>query len=259
MLNPLTAELTVMRQSMVFSGLEVIAHNVNRRQKDVKVFEFGKTYHKTENGYKELEKLSIFVSGSQQAESWLQETRKADFHTISKLVRLVLQKLGYTNFETTEVQNSALQYGIQFVMNKKVIAQIGLLKPSMAKKADVKQDVFYAELDWAYFLKKGKAPVLFQEIPKFPEVRRDLSLVLDKKVSFEEIKQISFKTERKLLQEVNVFSVYEGESIGEDKKSYALSFILQDSSKTLNDKTIDKTMTRLMKTFEKELGAVIRK
>ncbi len=270
MLNPLSSELTVMRQSMIFSGLEVIAHNVNRRQKEVKIYEFGKTYHRlpkqegeelvaAKNKYEENEKLSIFITGSKQAESWISPTEKADFHSISKLVQLTLQKLGINDFQTAEVENSAFQYGIQYVANKKVIAQLGMLKPSVCKLADVKQEVFYAEIDWAYFVKKGKPKVTFQEISKFPEVRRDLSLVLDKSVSFEQVKQLAFRTERKLLQSVNVFSVYEGENIGEDKKSYALSFILQDASKTLNDKTIDKTMGKLMQQFERELGAVIRK
>jgi phenylalanyl-tRNA synthetase beta chain len=270
MLNPLSSELTVMRQSMIFSGLEVIAHNVNRRQKEVKIYEFGKTYHKlpkqegddlvaAKNKYDEKEKLTVFVTGSKQAESWISPTEKANFHSLSKLVQLTLQKLGFTNYQSTDVQNSAFQYGIQLEQNKKVIAQLGMLKPSVCKLADVKQEVFYAEIDWAYFVKKGKPKVTFQEISKFPEVRRDLSLVLDKSVSFEQVRQLAFRTERKLLQSVNVFSVYEGESIGEDKKSYALSFILQDASKTLNDKAIDKTMGKFMNQFERELGAVIRK
>lgn len=259
MLNKLSVDLAVLRQSMVFSGLEVVVHNVNRRQKDVKVFEYGKTYKKVEGGFEEHEKLSIFVSGGQHAESWISAGGKANFHTLAGLVQLVVGKIGLEGYETKDAEHGALQYGIQFVKNKKSIAQFGLVKPSLCKKLGLKQEVFYAELDWEYIAKKGKKKVVFKEIPKFPEVRRDLSLVLNKSVTFEEVKRVARQAERKLLQSMNVFSVYEGESIGEGKKSYAISFILQDKDKTLTDKVIDKAMNRLIQQFEKQLGAVIRK
>lgn len=259
MLNKLSVDLAVLRQSMVFSGLEVVAHNVNRRQKDVKVFEYGKTYKKTEDGFKEHEQLSLFVSGSQQQESWIASTQKATFHTLSHLIQVVFGIIGLEKYETNDATHGALQYGVQYIINKKVVAQLGMVKPSLAKKLGLKQEVFYAELDWEYIAKKGKKKVVFQEIPKFPEVRRDLSIVLDKNISFEQVKSVALKSERKLLQELNVFSVYEGENLGEGKKSYAISFTLQDKDKTLTDKVIDKAMNRLIHSFEQQLGAIIRK
>ena len=259
MLNKLSVDLGVLRQSMVFSGLEVVAHNVNRRQKDLKLFEYGKVYKHTTDGYDEKEKLSIFVSGNQQPESWLAESRQSDFHTLKRLVDVVCQVVGIDGFDTTDAVHGALQYGIQYVKNDKIIAELGLVKPSLCKKLGLKQSVLYAELDWEYIVKKGKKKVIFQEIPKFPEVRRDLSLVLNKSVKFEDVKKIAFQTEKKLLQHINVFSVYEGESIGEGKKSYAISFTLLDKAKTLTDKVIDKSMNKLIQAFEQQLGAVIRK
>lgn len=278
MLNKLSVDLGVLRQSMVFSGLEVVAHNVNRRQKDLKLFEYGKIYRRnsdfqksSENGESDLgkseiskmfteeEKLSIFVSGNQQAESWVADSQKANFHSLATLVNLVTGIIGLEGYDTAEATHGALQYGIQYVKNGKAIAQLGLTKPSLCKKMGLKQEVFYAELDWDYIAKKGKKKVIFQEIPKFPEVRRDLSLVLNKSVSYAQIKELAMKSERKLLQNMNVFSVYEGENIGEGKISYAINFILQDKDKTLTDKIIDKSMNRLIIAFEQQLGAIIRK
>jgi len=279
MLNKLSVDLAVLRQSMVFSGLEVIAHNVNRRQKDLKIFEFGKTYAKqaqyqevyeqvaseeepdfeVKQLFSEKQKLSIFVTGNQQAESWIATNQKSHFHSLSHLVQLVFNVVGIEGYQTNDALHGALQYGVRYELNKKVIAQLGLVKPSLCKKLGLKQEVFYAELDWDYMAKKGKKKVTFQEIPKFPEVRRDLSLVLDTKVSFAQVQEVAFKTERKLLQRINVFSVYEGENLGEGKKSYAISFILQDKDKTLTDKVIDKSMNRLIQAFEQQLGAIIRK
>ena len=283
MLNKLSVDLAVLRQSMVFSGLEVVAHNVNRRQKDVKLFEYGKIYKKQQQSklelvkdkvsellgkenevaisekFSEQEQLVLFVTGNQHQESWLAPNQKVNFHSLSSLVQVIFGIVGLEKYDTTDADHGALQYGAQYTINKKVIAQLGLVKPSLAKKIGLKQDVFYAELDWAYIAKKGKKKVVFQEIPKFPEVRRDLSIVLDKSVSFEQVKSVALKAERKLLHSLNVFSVYEGENLGEGKKSYAISFMLQDKDKTLTDKVIDKSMNRLIQSFEQQLSAIIRK
>lgn len=260
MLNQLSADLGVMRQSMVFSGLEAVAHNINRRQSDLKLFEFGRTYHKKgERKYEEREHLAIFVTGNTKAETWQMPSTPSNFHSLLRLVEMVLQRLGLGDYDTEDSSSDLFQYGLELTYNKKVLAQIGRLKNTVSKKAGVKQEVFYADLDWEALTAKAQQTVEYQEIPKFPEVRRDLSLVLDKSVSFAQVKALAAQTERKLLRRLNVFSVYEGENLEEGKKSYAISFILQDANKTLNDKTIDKTMNRLMQRFEKELGAVIRK
>lgn len=260
MLNQLSADLGVMRQTMVFSGLEAIAYNINRRQKELKLYEFGRTYRKVgDRKYKEQEHLALFVTGNQREESWIGTAQKADFHTLSGLVQMVLQRMGITEYTTADTSSALFQYGIQYEVQKKVVVQMGRLKDSVCKKSGVKQEVFYADFDWDALVNKASQTIEYQEIPKFPEVRRDLSLVLDKLVSFEQVKQLALQTERKLLRKVNVFSVYEGENLGEGKKSYAISFVLQDAEKTLDDKAIDKTMGKLMFRFEKELGAVIRK
>lgn len=258
-LNKLSEDLDVMRQSLLFSGLEVLAHNINRRQSNLKFFEFGKTYHKTDKGYQESTKLAIFITGNQAEESWMQASEKVDFHTLASAVQKVLQKMNLGEIQSKTSENTILDYGLTYVGKKRAVAELGLVKDKYLKVAEIKQPVFYAELDWEYLLKQYDNSLEMSEISKFPEVRRDLSLVLDKRVSFAEIKNLALQREKKLLKSVNVFDVYEGKNIEEGKKAYALSFILEDKSKTLTDKAIDKTMKKLMFAFEKELGALIRK
>lgn len=262
--NRLSADLGVMRQSLLFSGLEVLAYNINRRQKDLRFFEFGKTYQKQVKAdgtpfYAENDRLSLFVTGSKHPESWQAAEQKTDFFQLAGTVQKVLQKLGAMQATTQEIEGSSLfAYGLAFVMNKREIARVGLVQMQHAKAADIKQEVFYAEIDWTYLAAKLKQPT-YSELSKFPEVRRDLSLVLDNQVSFEQIRRLAYQTERQLLKTMNVFDVFTGESLGNGKKAYALSFILQDQSQTLTDQVIDKTMEKLMGVFERQLGAVIRK
>ncbi|QCR23561.1 phenylalanine--tRNA ligase subunit beta [Pontibacter sp. SGAir0037] len=253
-------DLDVLRKSMVFSGLEVLRRNINRRQKDLKVYELGKIYEQQEGKYKESVKLSLFVTGNMTAESWQQPSAKAVFHSLAGVVQNVLHKLNAADYESQPLEpNSYVSQGISYVKNGTVVAQLGLLDAKMARSLDVKEQVWYAELNWDYLLKKYKSSLVAEELPKFPEVRRDLSLVLDKNVSFDQVKQIAFRTERKLLQDINVFDVYEGDKIEAGKKAYAISFTLLDKQQTLTDKVIDATMNRLMQQFEKQLGAFIRK
>jgi len=164
-----------------------------------------------------------------------------------------------SKFDTQEADTSVFQYVLTYLINKKPVVSLGLLKTQLAKLADVEQAVFYADCDWEYLLKQYSGKVAFTEIPKFPEVRRDLSLVIDSEVKFEQVSAIAAKTEKNLLQNVNAFDVYAGEKLGEGKKSYSVSFTLIDKEKTLTDEVIDKTMQRLIAAYEKELGAVIRK
>jgi phenylalanyl-tRNA synthetase beta chain len=258
-LNALSEDLGVMRQTLMFNALEVIAHNINRRQKNVKVFELGKVYYAKNAGYGEGQKLSIAISGEAISESWLQGSRPSSFHDLKSAMEIVLNNFGIKNYVCIPTEKKDYAYGLDIEVNKKVIANIGLVQKSLLKLIDIKQPVFYVEIDWDYLLKYKKPALVAEEISKFPEVRRDLSLVLDKKVTYEEIKDLTRKTERSILKDLNVFDVYEGESLGENKKAYAISFILEDKEKTLTDKVIDKTMSRLMEVFEKQLGAVIRK
>ncbi|MBW3470229.1 phenylalanine--tRNA ligase subunit beta [Arthrospiribacter ruber] len=258
-LNKLSEDLGVMRQTLLFSGLEVLAHNINRRQKDLKLFEFGTAYFKTAEGYREEKKLALFLTGDKAGESWLAPSKGVSFPDIYATVEVVLDKLGIENTEVEIIHEAPFDYGLKIHLGSKVLGTIGLLNSKICKQAEVKQEVFFAELSWDLLGKKAKGLNKFSEISKFPEVRRDLSLVIDKEVSFDQIRKVALKSGGKLLQRIGVFDVYQGEKIEPGKKAYALSFYLQDKEQTLTDKIIDKTMNRLIQSFEKEVGAFIRK
>jgi phenylalanyl-tRNA synthetase beta chain len=258
-LNKLSEDLGVMRQTLLFSGLEVLAHNLNRRQKDLKLFEFGKTYSKANGKYQERKRLGLFLTGSKHSESWLSKSEPTDFHFLATAVHQILYRLRVKNFETSEAPGEILSYGLRYQANNRELVTFGLLRPEIAKFVDIKGPVFYADFDWDYLTKQYSSKVTAEEISKYPEVRRDLSLVIDKQVSFKEIKALATASEKRLLKAVNIFDVYEGENIGSDKKSYSVSFILQDENQTLTDTVIDRTMQKLIDLFEQELKAVIRK
>ncbi|MCE7059663.1 phenylalanine--tRNA ligase subunit beta [Dyadobacter sp. CY343] len=257
-LNYLSEDLSVMRQTLLFSGLEVIAHNVNRRQRDLKLFEFGKTYHQSGDKYVEKERLSLFLTGNIQQESWTEKSREVTFHDLAAFVTQVLASLKIREVEKQEADKAIFKSGLTLFANKKPVVTLGLLNAAVTKKLDIKAPVYFADFDWEYLLRQYSAAVEYREVPKFPEVRRDLSIVVNKKITFEELKQIAYRTERQLLRSVNVFDVYEGANL-EGKKSYSISFILQDEQQTLTDKVIDKSMQRLINAYEKEFEAVIRK
>jgi len=258
-LNKLSHELGVMRQTLLFTGLEVLDYNINRKQTDLKLYEFGKTYRKENDQYGEREILGLFLTGNRHAETWQQPTQKSNFHTLLGILHKILAKLNANQYTSLPSALAFFSYGLTLTTQNKTIAEIGLVKPSLAKTLGIKQDVFYAEVDWLALLNQLKTRYPYEEISKFPEVRRDLSLVIDKNISFERIKEVAFQVERKLLRQINCFDVYEGTSLGEGKKAYSISFVLQDDEKTLTDTQIDKTMQRLMETYEKQLGAFIRK
>ncbi|MCF0070827.1 phenylalanine--tRNA ligase subunit beta [Dyadobacter sp. CY261] len=257
-LNYLSEDLSVMRQTLVFSGLEVIAYNSNRRQKDLKLFEFGKTYHEIDGKYVEKERLSVFITGNIRQESWFEKSREVVFHDLAAFVNQVLASVKIKDVQKQQADNAIFKSGLTLLANKKPVVSFGLLQAGVAKKLDIKAPVYYADFDWDYLLRQYSAAVKYVEVPKFPEVRRDLSVVVNKNVTFEELRQAAYKTERSLLRAVNVFDVYEGANL-EGKKSYSISFILQDEQQTLTDKVIDKSMQRLIATYEKEFEAVIRK
>lgn len=257
-LNYLSEDLSVMRQTLLFSGLEVIAYNSNRRQKDLKVFEFGKTYHQIDGKYIEKERLSVFLTGNIRQESWFEKSREVVFHDLAAFVNQVLAAVKIKDVQKQPANSAVFKSGLTLLANKKPVVSFGLLNAAVAKKLDIKAPVYFADFDWEYLLRQYSAAVEYSEVPKFPEVRRDLSLVVNKNVTFEELRQAAYKTERSLLRAVNVFDVYEGANL-EGKKSYAISFILQDEQQTLTDKVIDKSMQRLIATYEKEFEAVIRK
>lgn len=263
-LNKLSEDLGVMRQTLIFSGLEVIAYNVSHRKKNLKFFEFGKTYEKSETKYLERKQLAIFMCGQQQTESWRGAGTEVSFHDLSSTIRKIFNRFDIVDPKQKVLEDAKFSYALDYQFNGKSIAQAGLLHPKLAALAGVKQPVFFASLDWPALLENvrklsAKERLIYREISKFPEVRRDLSLVLDKQLSFSQVEFVAKKYSDTLVKDINVFDIYEGESIGTNKKAYALSFVLQDTEKTLTDKVIDKTMNKLMNFFEKELGAVIRK
>ena len=259
MLNPLSSDLSAMRQSMLFSGLEAISYNINRRNSDLKFFEFGKTYHKLPSGYEENKHLTMFVTGNSSNETWNQATAKSDFFLFKGYVNTVLSRLGLdAKITTLPLEMDLLSEGVSLVIGKETIVEFGTVKKNILKHFDIKQEVFYADFDWNRIQKYVSNKIKFTDIPKYPEVRRDLSLLLDESVTFENIYAIAKQTEKALLKEVNLFDVYQGKNLPEGKKSYAVSFTIQDNSKTLTDTQIEKIMSKLQGNFEKQLGASLR-
>ncbi len=258
MLNPLSNDLSAMRQSLLFSGLEAVSYNINRRNADLKLFEFGKSYHKMPSGYEENKHLSLFVTGNKQAENWTTPQKTSDFFLFKGYVQSILTRLSLTKTQTIPVTNDVFNEGIAIAIGNDVLVELGTVKKSILKYFDIKQEVFYADFNWNLILKLISIRIKYLDIPKYPEVRRDLSLLLDKNISFDQLYSIASSSEKNLLKDIQLFDVYEGKNLPEGKKSYALSFIIQDTTKTLTDDQIDKIMSKLQQHFEKEVGAVLR-
>jgi phenylalanyl-tRNA synthetase beta chain len=258
-LNPLSSDLDVMRQSMLYSGLEAIAYNQNRRNADVKFYEFGKTYHLNNGKYEERNHLSVFLSGKVDADQWNQAGKNISFYNLKAAVDSILKRLNIQNMQSDEVANPEFAYGVQYRRGAKVLVEFGAVANQSLKVTDVNKTVFYADFNWDMILMLVKNNTIsFKEVSKFPAVRRDLSMLIDQNIRFEDLRKIAIKTEKSLLKEVNVFDVYKGDNLPADKKSYALSFILQDEEKTLTDQQIDGIMKKLIANFGKEVGAEIR-
>lgn len=258
MLNPLSSDLATMRQSLLFSGLEAISYNINRKNTDLKLFEFGKTYHNFPSGYEEQKHLTLFLTGNRNQETWTASQKPTDFFLFKGYVNAVLERLGIQKTQNQPLTSDVFSEGIAVSLGKDTIVEIGVVKKSILKHFGIKQEVFFADFNWAAILKLISNKIKFVEIPKYPEVRRDLALLIDQTVTYESIYTIAKQTEKSLLKNIDLFDVYEGQNLPEGKKSYALSFSIQDSSKTLTDEQIDKIMTKLQKNFESELGAVLR-
>ena len=257
--NKLSEDLGVMRQTLLFSGLEVVAHNINRRQTDLKCFEFGKVYQKkAEGGYKESQRLAIFQSGHRSSESWVEPAKPFAFADLYATVTQILERVNVAISEVEVIEAAPFSYGLSLMVGEKIVATLGLVEEKQLKLAEVRQEVWFAELDWDLLAKKSSGLKKFQELSKFPEVRRDLSLVLDQAVTFSRVKKVAEKAGGKLLRHLNVFDVYQGDKLEVGKKAYALSFILQDQENTLTDKEIEKTMSNLIRAFQEQVGAIIR-
>lgn len=270
MLNPLSKDLDVLRQSLLFGGLESIAYNQNRKASDLKLFEFGKVYQfaseKINNkealdAYNESLQLDIFLTGDKQSENWNTISAPLDFYDMKFYVEAILRKLHIdrNTLTVTELSDELFDVALVYSLGKTELLRFGKLSQATTKVFDIRKAVFYANIHWENLLKSlpGNS-VKYEAVSRFPAVRRDLALVIDKAIRFEDIKSIAHKTEPVLLQDVNIFDVYEGEKIAEGKKSYAVSFNLVDKEKTLTDKLIDKCMQKLQSAFEQHLGAVLR-
>ena len=259
MLNPLSNDLSVMRQSLLFSGLEAVCYNINRKRSDLKLFEFGKTYHQYPDKREEDKHLSLFVTGNISEERWNTVVTPSDFFYIKGTVETILQRLGLNRLKSSPIKSDIFSEGMSFSLGKKNIVDFGLVKKSVLKHFGISQNVLFADFNWDNVLEMAKHnSIKFKPIPKYPEVRRDFALLVDNTVSFEDIYTIAKQTEKQLLKNVNLFDVYEGKNLPEGKKSYAVSFILQDEHKTLTDKQIDKIMSKLQSNFESKLGAELR-
>jgi phenylalanyl-tRNA synthetase beta chain len=259
MLNPLSNDLSVMRQSMLFSALEAVSYNINRRNSDLKLFEFGKTYHSIEGNYTEKKHLTITMSGNASSESWNLAQKPTDFFLFKGYITAVLSKLNIdTKVKTVPVSQDVFAEGMGFAIGNEVIAEFGTIKKSVLKQFDIKQDVFFGDVNWDAIQKYVSNKIKLVDIPKFPEVRRDLALLVNQSVTFEQLYHAAKQTEKSLLKNINLFDVYEGKNLPEGKKSYALSFVLQDTSNTLTDVQIDKIMNKLQSNFETKFEAVLR-
>ena len=259
MLNPLSHDLSVLRQSLLFSGLEAVSFNINRKRSDLKLFEFGKTYHGYDDKHEEFKHLSVFITGNQTSENWHGDNKKTDFFIMKGIIVSILERLGISRFNESPIKNDLFAEGISFGLGKNKLVDFGLVKKPILKHFDILQDVIYADFNWDSILDVIKHnKIKFKVIPKYPEVRRDFALLLDDNVTFESIYKIAKQSEKQLLRNVNLFDVYQGKNLPKGKKSYAVSFTLQDENKTLTDKQIEKIMGKLQSNFEKQLGAELR-
>lgn len=268
-LNPLSSDLNCMRRSLLFGALETLRYNVNRQCNSLKFFELGKVYSVDSKGdpnqlssYSEGFRIALAITGNRTEPNWNQPETPSSFFDIKSTVESLFKRLGIKNLDVVEsesVQNDICREGLLFTYQKRELGFAWILRSSVSKSFDIPSDVFYAELDWDFLLKLTKqGKTLFTEIPRFPSVRRDLALVVDKQMTFSQLKAIALKAEKQLLKSVGLFDVYEGDKIDAAKKSYAICFILQDKAKTLDDKQIEKSMTRILSALQREAGAVLR-
>ncbi len=267
--NPLSSDLNSLRQTLLFGGLEAVAYNINHQRPDLKLFEVGNCYSRTEtensenalDGYHEETHLGLFMSGQYTKEIWTEKQKPVDYFHMKGYVESILEKLGFhmRQFKLEELENDIFAQGLRYKLKKHTIAEIGMVNQNILKKVDIETPVYFGDIYWDKVINLAENnSVEYQEIPKYPQVRRDLALLLDEDVRFKQIEDLAYKTERKLLKDVSLFDVYQGEKLGENKKSYAVSFILRDEKQTLKEKQIDKIMDKLIKTFKEQLGAEIR-
>lgn len=274
-MNPLSQDLGVMRQTLLFGGLESIARNANRKNADLKFYEFGNCYHYKANPaarehnpenslveYSEEPHMALWITGNKAAQTWVRKEEKTTFYQLRAYVNNILVRLGVDLSKTTveRLENELFSDGLVLkATNGKALGFIGIVARKQLKAFDIEQEVFYADLDWNQLLKQNKQyKAVINDLPKYPEVKRDFALLVDKSVEFADLARAAFATEKKLLKNVYLFDVYEGKNLEAGKKSYALSFILQDAENTLKDTQIENIMNRMKATFEEKFHATLR-
>ena len=244
---------------MLFSSIESIAHNLNRQKQNLRFFEFGKTYKKSGDKWSESSRLSIAVTGDRNANHWSTPQEQIGFFFLKAVVVHVLSKLGINGYSMEVVSNPIFSEGLAYSIKNKPLVEFGVVSDKILSHFDIKQEVIYAEFDWDLIINKASEnDIKYKAVPRYPEVKRDFALLLADDVSFEQVRSIAFKSEKKLLKQVDLFDVYRGDKLPSGKKSYAVSFIIQDESKTLTDKQIEKIMGKLQKAYESELSAELR-
>ncbi|MCQ2072045.1 MAG: phenylalanine--tRNA ligase subunit beta [Bacteroidaceae bacterium] len=281
LMNPLSADLNVLRESLIFGGLESLSHNIRRQSSDLRFFEFGKCYYfdaekreglkqPKEDGtvqnpikaYSEDYHLGLWITGNRVSASWAHADEKSSVYELKAFVQNIFQRLGLQkgNIQIEEFENAIFASGLRYKLRSgKTVCELGLVSRPLLKMTDVDQPVCYADINWDELLKATrKNKVSYSELPKYPAVRRDLALLIDKTVKFQDIERLAYQTEGKLLKEVTLFDVYEGKNLESGKKSYAVSFLLQDESQTLNDVQIEKVMNKLIAALQNKLDAKLR-
>jgi phenylalanyl-tRNA synthetase beta chain len=259
-LNPLSSDLNVMRQELLMPALESVAYNQNRKTADIKFYEFGKTYHLIAGKYVERPRLLVLLSGANLAEQWNQKPAPVSFYHLKAAVDAVIGRLGITGYQTEEVQDANFAFGLKYFRGEKAIVTFGAATAADKKKADVDKDVYYADFDWALLLDMvRKNKIVNKEVPKYPAVRRDLSMLVDTDITFDALKAVALKAEKKLIRNIQVFDVYVGDKLPAGKKSYALNFTIQDEEQTLTDKQIDAVMQKIIHNLAQTVKAEIRK
>ena len=259
LLNPLGQELSQLRTSLLFSSLEVIAYNQNRQRRDLKIYEFGKVYRQLENGHQEDKKIALALCGRANKEAWNTDTAVNDIYRLKGAVCALLESLGLDALTEEASDRDFFEYGLCISSRKKTVVQLGSISSNLLKEFSIDQEVVYAEIDFDTLYQLAfKKELIVKPIPKFPSSRRDFALLVDQDVSFDALKEVAQKVERKILTQINLFDVYEGKNLPVGKKSYGLSFVFADPHKTLTDKNIDKVMQKLKNSFEKEFGAELR-
>ncbi len=257
-LNPLSSDLAIMRQSLLFGGLESIAYNINRKNADLRYFEFGKTYAKTLTGFEEYKHLALFATGNEAPNNWNIASKPVDFFLFKGYIDAILDRLGLTKINTQPLDNKMFSEGISYFLGDRKIVSFGTVAKNILKHFDIKQDVYFADFNWASILNVVSSKIKFAEISKYPVVKRDLALLLKEDVSFSDVHRIVKLSDKNLINDVSLFDVYEGDKLPEGTKSYAISIKLQDKEKTLTDSQIEKIMAKIQQQLQTETGAELR-